>query len=244
MQIDDISCPGQNTMFWKPDDIYDVKCPNCGAPVEFWKDDSKRTCGCGHRFLNPKRDLGCLEYCKYAEQCMPEMFEGENLKALYRDRLLAAAKITLKTEDSRLERSLEVVELVEEMLEGEGGEPKVAIAAAILGDLLSAQQPVDQSNSSSQRKSHNATIKKILANLGTESEVVDQVCQIIEHRINGTSSQDISFRSVSDALDLANILEKRSLLDKPALERLIERKLQTETGQRIGRERLLASEER
>ena len=78
MEKGDITCPGQNTMFWKPDDIYDVRCPNCDRPVEFWKDDSKRTCDCGHRFLNPKRDLGCLEYCKYAEQCMPEMFEGEN----------------------------------------------------------------------------------------------------------------------------------------------------------------------
>ena len=105
MQNDDISCPGQNTMFWKPDDIFDVRCPSCDRPVEFWKDDSKRTCECCHRFLNPKRDLGCLEYCKYAEQCMPEMFEGESLKALYRDRLLVTAKIKMKPDDASLERS-------------------------------------------------------------------------------------------------------------------------------------------
>ncbi len=244
MQSDDIRCPGQNTMFWKPDDIYEVRCPGCGAPVEFWKDDSKRRCKCGHRFLNPKRDLGCLEYCKYAEQCMPEMFEGENLKALYRDRLLAAVKIALKTEDTRLERSQEVVELAEEILEGEGGEPKVVIAAAILGDLLGSQAAVDPTDSAAQRDTHRAATKKILANLGTEGEVVDQVCQIIEHRINETSFQDINHRIVSDALNLANLLEKRSLLDKPALERLVVRKLQTVTGQRVARERLLAGEER
>ena len=123
MQKDEIRCPGQNTMFWKPDDIYDVKCPNCEKPVEFYKDDSKRRCSCGHRFLNPKRDLGCLEYCKYAEECMPEMFQGENLKALYRDRLLVAAKIALRPEDARLQRSQEIAELAEEILDGEGGQP-------------------------------------------------------------------------------------------------------------------------
>jgi hypothetical protein len=174
---------------------------------------------------------------------MPEMFEGESLKALYRDRLLAAAKIALKTEDTRLGRSQEVVELAEEILEGEGGEPKVVIAAAILGDLLGSQPQADPTESSGQQNSPTATTKKILANLGTEAEVVDQVSQIVEHTIKETGIPNINFQVVSDALSLANLLEKRSLLDKPALERLIERKLQTETGQRLARERLLSDEE-
>ena len=187
MQSDDIRCPGQTTMFWKPDDIYDVKCPSCGAPVEFWKDDSKRTCKCGHRFLNPKRDLGCLEYCKYAEDCMPEMFQGENLKALYRDRLLVGARIALKPEEARLQRSQEIAEMAEEILDGEGGQPKLVFAATIIGDLvLSAQLHGGQAESSTPGDSPSALTRKILADLGTETEVIDQVCQIIEHRMNGT----------------------------------------------------------
>jgi hypothetical protein len=243
MQKDDISCPGQNTMFWKPDDIYDVKCPNCGMPVEFWKDDSKRTCDCGHRFLNPKRDLGCLEYCKYAEDCMPEMFEGESLKALYRDRLLVAAKIVLKTENSRLERSQEVAELAEEILDGEGGQPKVVFAATILGDLVLDSQPHGgQTASTDQGDSPSAQVRKVLAKLGTEKEVVDQVCQIIEHRINGTSSGDPNNEIVLDALTLADLVEKRALLEAAAIEKLIDKKLTTATGQRLARERLLSDE--
>ena len=244
MQNDDISCPGQNTMFWKPDDIYDVKCPNCGEPVEFWKDDSKRRCKCGHRFLNPKRDLGCLEYCKYAEQCMPEMFQGENLKALYRDRLLAAAKIALKTKDSRLERSQEMAELAEEILDAEGGQPKVVFAATILGDLVrNSQQQGGPSDSSAQKESPSALTRKVLAGLGTEKEVIDEVCQIIEHTIDGTRSEEINHTIVSDAINIINLQEKRSLLDKPALERLIEHRLHTKTGQRLARERLLEGEQ-
>jgi DNA-directed RNA polymerase subunit RPC12/RpoP len=244
MQKDEISCPGQNTLFWKPDDIYDVKCPSCGAPVEFWKDDSKRSCKCGHRFLNPKRDLGCLEYCKYAEQCMPDMFQGESLKALYRDRLLVGARIALKPEDARLKRSQEIAEVAEEILDAEGGQPKVVFAATILGDLVLNSQPQGgQGVSSSQGESPIAIVTKVLADLGTEKEVIDQVCQIIEDRINGASSEDVNHRIVSDALMVADLLEKKTLLEEAAIERLIEKKVQTETGKRLARERLLTEVE-
>ena len=241
MQKDDISCPGQNTMFWKPDDIFDVRCPNCDRPVEFWKDDSKRTCDCGHRFLNPKRDLGCLEYCKYAEQCMPEMFEGESLKALYRDRLLVTAKIKMKPDDASLERSQKIAELVEEILDEEGGQPKVVFAATILGNLvLNSQAHGDQSASSAQGDSPSAITRKVLAEIGTEKEVTDQVCQIIENRINGTSSEDLDSKIVSDALMLADLLDKKALLEEATLERLVDSKIQTETGKRVAREQLLS----
>ena len=241
MQKDEIRCPGQNTLFWKPDDIYDVTCPSCGAPVEFWKDDSKRSCKCGHRFLNPKRDLGCLEYCKYAEQCMPDMFQGENLKALYRDRLLVAAKIALKPEDARLKRSQEIAEVVEEILDGESGQPKVVFAATILGDLvLNSQSQGGRGASSSQGESPVAIVTRVLADLGTEKEVIDQVCQIIENRINGTRSEDVNHRIVSDALMVADLLQKKTLLEAAAIEKLIDRKIQTETGKRLARERLLS----
>jgi len=241
MQKDDISCPGQNTMFWKPDDIFDVRCPNCDRPVEFWKDDSKRTCDCGHRFLNPKRDLGCLEYCKYAEQCMPEMFQGESLKALYRDRLLVTAKIKMKPDDASLERSQKIAELVEEILDEEGGQPKVVFAATILGNLvLNSQAHGDQSASSAQGDSPSAITRKVLADIGTEKEVTDQVCQIIENRINGTSSEDLDSKIVSDALMLADLLDKKALLEEATLERLVDSKIQTETGKRVAREQLLS----
>ncbi len=244
MQKDDITCPGQNTMFWKPDDIFDVRCPNCDRPVEFWKDDSKRTCECGHRFLNPKRDLGCLEYCKYAEQCMPEMFEGESLKALYRDRLLVTAKIKMKPGDASLERSRKIAELAEEILDEEGGQPKVVFAATILGNLVLNPQPSgEQSASSAQGDSPSAITRKVLADIGTEKEVTDQVCQIIENRISGTSSEDLDSKIVSDALMLVDLLEKKALLEKAALEKLIDSKLTTATGQRLARELLVTDEQ-
>jgi hypothetical protein len=37
--------------------------------VEFFKDEVRRKCGCGHMIVNPKLDFGCAEWCQYAEQC-------------------------------------------------------------------------------------------------------------------------------------------------------------------------------
>jgi hypothetical protein len=69
-----VKCPGQDTLFWKPTDIFEVPCPACGKPVEFFKDDSARTCGhCEHRFRNPLLNLGCAEWCTHAEQCLADL---------------------------------------------------------------------------------------------------------------------------------------------------------------------------
>ena len=60
-----MKCPGQDTQYWKPGAIFEEKCPECGAAVEFFKDDTTRKCPkCGHRFLNPKLDFGCAAYCQ------------------------------------------------------------------------------------------------------------------------------------------------------------------------------------
>ena len=30
--------------YWKPEDIFTVACPHCGAEIEFWKDEPVRQC--------------------------------------------------------------------------------------------------------------------------------------------------------------------------------------------------------
>jgi ribosomal protein S27E len=72
------SCPGQNTRFWGPQDIFDIPCPDCGRAVEFFKDDSRRTCkGCGKEIYNPRNSFGCANWCPAARECLgPEKYES------------------------------------------------------------------------------------------------------------------------------------------------------------------------
>ncbi len=67
----DLKCPGQDKRFWKPTDIFEEPCPNCGTIIEFWKDDIDRYCKkCGTSVRNPKFDPGCAKWCKFAKQCL------------------------------------------------------------------------------------------------------------------------------------------------------------------------------
>jgi endogenous inhibitor of DNA gyrase (YacG/DUF329 family) len=51
---------GNNTQDWGFDAIFDVLCPNCGNPVEFFKDEINRDCPqCQESVLNNRKDYGC-----------------------------------------------------------------------------------------------------------------------------------------------------------------------------------------
>jgi len=67
-------CPGQDSRFWKPDDVYEYPCVYCGAKIEFFKDDLRRRCPeCGKYVVNPKNDLGCAEWCKFGPECLGQV---------------------------------------------------------------------------------------------------------------------------------------------------------------------------
>ncbi len=66
-----MKCPGQDMRNWKPGDIFDVECPQCGNAVEFFKDEGTRRCGqCGNKVVNPRMDPGCAGHCEFAAQCL------------------------------------------------------------------------------------------------------------------------------------------------------------------------------
>ena len=78
-----MKCPGQDTRYWKPEAIFDAKCPKCSHPVEFFKDDTTRKCSnCGHRVINPVIDFGCASYCQFAEQCLGNLSPKSSKKGV------------------------------------------------------------------------------------------------------------------------------------------------------------------
>jgi endogenous inhibitor of DNA gyrase (YacG/DUF329 family) len=63
-QISMRKCTGNNTQDWGFDAIFDVKCPNCGKLVEFFKDEINRYCPwCKELVLNDRKDYGCGQWC-------------------------------------------------------------------------------------------------------------------------------------------------------------------------------------
>ena len=71
-------CPGLDIRHWKPEDILEIRCPRCGGKIEFFKDDPCRSCpSCGDVVRNPKLDLGCAKWCKFATECVGKAETGD-----------------------------------------------------------------------------------------------------------------------------------------------------------------------
>lgn len=161
--MEQIKCPGQDTRHWKPDDIFTLECPKCGTEIEFFKDDTRRRCAwCGHLFYNPKIELGCAEWCQYADKCVPELVKEKQAMQTFKDRLRERV-LSLISEEAdfaaRLDRSLA---LGTDLLKAEGGDPKVVFAALLL-------QKIDPDQA-----------REILAELETEPEIIESVLEVLQ----------------------------------------------------------------
>lgn len=180
--MEQIKCPGQDTRHWKPDDIFSVECPKCGAEIEFFKDDTRRRCAwCGHLFYNPKIELGCAEYCQFADKCVPELFKErqamQNFKERLKERALALAGGDPELA-GRLDRGLA---LATDLLKAEGGDPKVVFAAILLQKVS-----LDQA-------------RDLLAELETEPEIAQSILEVLE---KDTEAANINRRIYQDVLVL------------------------------------------
>jgi hypothetical protein len=134
-------CPGQDTRFWQPGDVFEVACAECGYGVEFFKDDAVRRCrSCGARVSNPRLNLGCALWCEHAKECLGydpkerQAQAGAADEALI-DRLLAVVKRELGPDQEAFGRAVAVMEQAQRLLAEQGGRPKVVLAAALLLSL-------------------------------------------------------------------------------------------------------------
>jgi hypothetical protein len=177
--MEQIKCPGQDTRYWKADDIFTVE---CRAEIEFFKDDTRRRCAwCGHLFYNPKIELGCAEWCQYADKCVPELVKEKQAMQTFKERLKERA-LALAAGDPELAARLErALALATDLLKAEGGDPKVVFAAILLQKV-----GLDQA-------------RDLLGELEAEPEISQSILEVL-----GSDSQvsDINGQIYQDALAL------------------------------------------
>ena len=127
-------CPGQDQRYWKPEDIFEVKCPGCGESVEFFKDEPNLKCrNCGQDVSNPRIDLGCAKWCQYAEQCLGVSTGKES--NIMCENLINEMESIFGDDQKRIMHALLVLNYAEKIQAATGGDPLVVRAAAILHDI-------------------------------------------------------------------------------------------------------------
>lgn len=209
-------CPGQDQRFWKPGDISEVQCPGCGQNVEFFKDEPQiKCCHCGQVVVNPRIDLGCAQWCQYAQQCLA-VSKVHNI-SIVRDKLIDQMKGVFVHDQKRIEHALSVLNYAEQIQAAEGGDPLVVKAAAILHDIRIQK------------------VKMVLENYALDDDTMRHICKIIESHHSGKEIDTAEFRCVWDADWLVNSLQRYEKADKQNLANLINKTFKTAKGRELAR---------
>jgi putative nucleotidyltransferase with HDIG domain len=243
-------CPGQDTRFWKSEDIFEIQCPKCERKVEFFRDEVRRRCRCGHEMINPKIDLGCAAWCPYAEQCVgtvPEDVKARQ-RAEERDSLKERIGLEMKkyfgTDFRRMSHALKVARYAEQILKMEGGNPLVVLGAAYLHDIgiHEAEGKYGDTAGRHQELEGVPIAREILGKLNVQKEMLEEICDIIGHHHTPRDEETLNFQVLYEADSLVNMEEEGISKDREALGKRIARTFRTVTGKTLAEELYLKGE--
>lgn len=199
-----MKCPGQDMQYWNAEAIFEVNCPQCKKPVEFYKDDTNRRChSCGHRFVNPKMDFGCAAYCQYAEQCLgtlPEEFVGTQ-EGLLKDKVAVEMKRYFKSDFHRIGHATRVARYAESMGKNEECNLAALLCAAYLHNTG------DGGAAAATGASASMIAREILTRLQAKEQMTDFVCTLLEDVQEQKNSEMIELAILADAKKLALLEE-------------------------------------
>lgn len=235
-------CPGQDSRYWKPEAIFEVPCPKCGTPLEFFKDEPTRRCKkCGHKAVNPRMDFGCAAYCKYAEQCLgdlpPELLAQR--QELLKDRVAIEMKRFFNKDFKRIGHATKVARYAEQICREEKGDLAIVLAAAYLHDIgiKEAEAKYQSTDGKYQEELGPPIAREILTNLGANPEIIAEVCDIIGHHHHPRAEESTNFKILYDADMIVNLEESKqeNKLSPEKLASIIAKKFLTESGRKLAK---------
>lgn len=226
-----VRCPGQDQRYWKPDDIFEVPCTSCGHSIEFFKDEPKLKCRkCGSIVANPKIDMGCAEWCQYAEQCLG--ISAAKRTGVVRDKLIEEIENVFGDDRKRIEHALAVLNYADRIQAVEGGDPLVVRAAALLHDIgiHQAERKHGSAAGKYQEIEGPPIAREILSKCDIEPEAVEHVCRIIANHHSAKDIDTMEFRIIWDADWLVNIPADFPDAGPEKLKDIIEKTFKTHEG--------------
>ncbi|KPA19030.1 HD family phosphohydrolase [Candidatus Magnetomorum sp. HK-1] len=241
-----MKCPGQDTRYWKSGSVFEVNCPKCNHPVEFFKDDTSRICGnCKHRFVNPKMDFGCAAYCQYAEHCIgnlpPELLAQK--ESLFKDRVAIEMKKYFGKDFKRIGHASRVARYAQAIANQEGGDMAVILAAAYLHDIgiHEAEKKYQSTAARYQEKEGPPIARQIMEKLGAKDTLIDEVCDIVGHHHHPRESETLNFKVLYDSDLIVNLEDqhKEKPISSERLTQIINKKFFTKQGQNEAKKALL-----
>ncbi|MCD4720360.1 MAG: HD domain-containing protein [Desulfobacula sp.] len=199
-----MKCPGQDTQYWNKDAIFETKCPECGHPMEFFKDDATRRCAnCKKKIVNPRMDFGCASYCKFAEQCLgtlPEEFIAQR-DDLLKDRVAVEMKRYMGTDFKRIGHTAKVANFAEKIGKKERANLAVVLCAAYLYDIgvKNVLENHDSIKPEYMEKESPKVARELMEKLGAKEELINEVIDIVGHHNRPAQDDSLNRKVLHDA---------------------------------------------
>jgi HD superfamily phosphohydrolase YqeK len=241
-----MKCPGQDTQYWNEEAIFETECPECGHPMEFFKDDATRRCaGCKNKIVNPRMDFGCAAYCQFAEQCLgslPEEFVAKR-DDLLKDRVAVEMKRYLGTDFKHIGHAAKVANFAEKIGKNEKANLAVVLCAAYLYDIgvkniLEKQGMVKPET---MEKESPGVAEALMKKLGAKEELIEEVIDIVGHHTRPEKGDSLNRKVIHDADTLAHMAacERKTGVDALAFSAKIDRLFLTESGKDLAKQVLV-----
>lgn len=232
-----VKCPGQEQRFWKPDDIFEVRCSSCDSTIEFFKDEPQLKCRkCSHVAVNPKIDLGCAQWCQYAERCLG-VTKTHNINSL-RVKLIDDMKKLFGNDQKRINHALTVLNYAEHIQKAEGGDPLVVKVSAILHDIgiHEAERKYGSSAGKYQEIEGPPIAGRILEKCDIDKAGIEHICKIIANHYSARDIDTIEFRILWDADWLVNLPTVYTKAEWVKLRQIIGKTFKTNKGYQMALE--------
>ena len=206
-------CPGSMSFTQPKPEM--AKCPDCGAEVEIWSDEATGTCPACSKTVIRHETQSCVDYCKYARDCLgDDKFKqyGQMKAAMRKPALIAAMENYFGEDRKRIEHARKVVSYAEAILAGEKeADPNRVIAAAVLHDIgiKNAEAKHGSSEARYQEEEGPPVARSILMELGYPEGFIVEVCDIVGHHHHPRQEETLHFRILYDADLLVNSEKQR-----------------------------------
>jgi len=217
-------CPGSQR-FKQPTPEY-IKCQSCGEEVEIWTDEAQTACPKCKKMITRKGFESCLEWCKYAKECVGEQKYSNYLKnksVILKDKLIEELERYFGDDKKRISHAKNVLKFAEELLRYEKADRHIVIPASILHDvgIKISEKKYGSSAGHYQEREGPAIAREILLKIGIKKEEIDEICEIIAHHHSPGKINTQNFKVLYDADWLVNLKDEVSIKDKDKLREVI-----------------------
>jgi HD superfamily phosphodiesterase len=190
-------------------------------------------------------DFGCAAYCNYAEQCVgelpPELLAQRD--DLLKDRVAIEMKRYFKRDYERIDHATRVARYAEKLVIEEKGDPAVVLSAAYLHELglLGAEAEHLSEEPQSEQGEGSQMAREILKRLEAREDLIEEVCDIVNHHHRPRPQETVNFKIVYDADLVAKLEEKQEAkpIASETVNDFIEKSFLTKSGREMAKDVLL-----